>query len=286
MAEDGKRRVATGGATFGALLVLVGVGILLERSQVIPEGALWRLWDLWPLLLVGWGLAVLAVSTNQAWLAWLGPVLVLGVGGWLLATASEDTPAVEPGTLTEAVEGSGDVAVEISFGAGDLSLGSGGGEALVVDHEGTPRPRLRVDRETVELSADRDSWSCLRNRPGAVWTVKLPARTTAVSVDAGAADIEGDLTDLAITEVDVDVGAADVDLKLGRRARTCTVTVDAGASDVTIRVPKDARVEVKADIAAGDSTVDEGEPSADGPEFVIDVNGGAMDFELARYQAP
>ena len=80
MADAKRRSVASGGATFGAILVLVGVGILLERSGVIPEGALWRLWDLWPLLLVGWGLAVLAQSTQQAWLAWIGPVLVLAVG--------------------------------------------------------------------------------------------------------------------------------------------------------------------------------------------------------------
>jgi len=283
MGEGERKRVASGGATFGGILVLVGVGILLERNGTIPEGALWRLWDLWPLLLVGWGLAVVARSTHQAWMAWIGPVLVLAVGGFLLATAPEDAPAREPGMVTENIPGEGAVEVEVAFGAGALNLVGGGGADIVVDHKGTPRPRLVVDAERVEINSEDRSWSCLQHRPGAVWTVKLPDRTTRVSVDAGAADVEADLTDLTITSVEIDAGAADVDLKLGRRAEVCEVSVSAGASDVTIQIPRDARVEVDEDIAAGDSTVEDGEPSADGPSFKIEINGGAADFEVTRY---
>ncbi len=282
MPETEKRSVASGGATFGAILVLIGVGLLLERMDVLPEGALWRLWDLWPLILVGWGLSVLAHSVKQPWLAWLGPLLVLGAGSYLLVTAPADAPAVEPGTLTETLTGDGAVAVDISFGAGALNLGSGGGTDIVVEHKGAPRPHVVLDDERVKVSSEDPSWSCLRHRPGAVWTVKLPARTTWIEVDAGAADVEADLTDLAITEVEIDAGAADVDIKLGRRV-ACSVSVSAGASDVIIRIPEDAQLEVDADIAAGDTTIAEGTPTAEGPVITIEINGGATDFEVVRY---
>ncbi len=282
MPDAEKRSSASDGATFGAILVLIGVGLLLERMDVLPEGALWRLWDLWPLILVGWGLSVLAHSVRQPWLAWLGPLLVLGVGSYLLVTAPVDPPAVEPGTLTETIAGDRTVAVEISFGAGALNLGSGGGADIVVDHKGAPRPRIGIDGERVEVSSEDPSWSCLRHRPGAVWTVKLPDRTTRVEVDAGAADVEADLTDLEITEVEIDAGAADVDIKIGRRV-PCSVSVSAGASDVTIRIPEDAQLEVDANIAAGDSTIADGTPTAEGPIVKIEIDGGAADFEVVRY---
>ena len=190
---------------------------------------------------------------------------------------------MEPGTLTETIAGDGAVEVEVAFGAGSLAMKGGGGSEIVVDHQGAPRPRLEVDGERVEISSKDHSWSCLQHRPGAVWTVQLPDRTTRISVDAGAADVEADLTDLEIIRVEVNAGAADVELKLGRRAAVCEVSVSAGASDVTILILEDAQLEVDTDIAAGDSTVDEGTPTADGPMFKIEIDGGATDFEVKRF---
>lgn len=70
---------SVGQLVLGAVILLVGVVLLLDRLDVLRAGNVWAVF--WPMLVVAIGLAALVVAPR----AWLGPLLVTALGTyWLL----------------------------------------------------------------------------------------------------------------------------------------------------------------------------------------------------------
>lgn len=70
---------SVGQLVLGAIVLLAGVVLLLDRLDVLQAGSVWSVF--WPLLVIAVGLASLALVPR----AWLGPLLVTALGVfWLL----------------------------------------------------------------------------------------------------------------------------------------------------------------------------------------------------------
>lgn len=115
-----------------------------------------------------------------------------------------------------------------------------------------------------------------------------------LDINAGATDLDFDLTKFKIRKVDIDGGAASFKVKFGQPLNITTVKVNTGASDVDIRIPRGAAASI--DVHTGLSSDDfegfvkirdhryetPGYASATN-KFDIKINGGVSDFNVKRY---
>jgi hypothetical protein len=115
-----------------------------------------------------------------------------------------------------------------------------------------------------------------------------------LDINAGATDLDFDLTKFKIRTVDIDGGAASFKVKFGQPLNVTTVKVNTGASEVDIRIPKGAAASI--DVHSGLSSDDfEGfvkirdhryeTPGYAGAtnKFNIKINGGVSDFNVKQY---
>lgn len=76
------RRNRSGGAFFGAILILIGATMLLERLDVIEPRLVYAFWEYWPLLFMGWGLFRILQAESPRRVG--GGVTTLLFGVWFL----------------------------------------------------------------------------------------------------------------------------------------------------------------------------------------------------------
>lgn len=248
----------------GIVLLVVGVVLLLQTTDVLPW-ALWGdVWRLWPALIIAVGIN-LAVGRRAPWLAALLIALVLG-GAVALAvfvtgdTADEAIDVVRT-SLVEPLGSAETLEVRIEFGAGELTVGSllAGSPNLVEGTFDTPGQAAVTsfnrfgDVAELRLSMEGRRW--LGGRKGAYWDVSL-ARTPRLSIDldGGAARMTLDLRELRAADVDLSFGAADVDVVAPESAGDAHLVVEAGAADISVTVPEGvaARIQKSSGLASFD----------------------------------
>lgn len=115
-----------------------------------------------------------------------------------------------------------------------------------------------------------------------------------LDINAGATDLDFDLTKFKIRTVHIDGGAASFKVKFGQPLNVTTVKVNTGASDVDIKIPRGAAASI--DVHTGLSSDDfegfvkirdhryetPGYANATN-KFNIKINGGVSDFNVKRY---
>jgi len=114
-----------------------------------------------------------------------------------------------------------------------------------------------------------------------------------LDIDAGAANINFDLTKFKIRNIDLNGGAASVSFKLGQPLSDTKIDVNAGAANVKIAIPKDAACRVESETALtsthfeGMTKVNDGyeTPGYSSAKNKINVSfqGGMADFSVTRY---
>ena len=115
-----------------------------------------------------------------------------------------------------------------------------------------------------------------------------------LDINAGATDLDFDLSKFKIRTFHIDGGAASFKVKFGQPLAVTTVKVNTGASEVDIRIPKGAAASI--DVHTGLSSDDfEGFVKVDdhryetpgytnaANKFNIKINGGVSDFNVKRY---
>ncbi|GAB2973782.1 hypothetical protein GCM10027049_04900 [Mucilaginibacter puniceus] len=126
-------------------------------------------------------------------------------------------------------------------------------------------------------------------------TFKLNAKPEwELDINAGATDLDFDLTKFKVKILHIDGGAASFKVKFGQPLNVTTIKVNTGASDVDIRIPRGAAACI--DVHSGLSSDDfegfvkirdhryetPGYASATN-KFNIKINGGVSDFNVKRY---
>jgi hypothetical protein len=273
------------GFLFPLILIAVGGVALLANLGVLDPDTLWRVVDLWPLLLILLGLEILLSRTLPAVVA--GPVMlavfVLALLGALAyaATASpvsgSRAPFARPLPLDVRTAGSAQVTdtsaplertqqgtLRLHVGASRVDIrGESLGEDLFRAHlefpNGESAPTVTVDSGRIEIDQSgtrrfsfprvgrRSVELRLNNR--VPWTLQL---------DGGALNGTVDLQDLRLSSLNVDGGAAHLDLRLPPPSGTVRVGMSGGAIDVTLRLPPSTAARVTMDGGANSLSVSRG----------------------------
>ena len=247
---------------WGLLLIPLGGIPLIVRAGGIDADWLVDAWRLWPLVLIGAGLAVLIGRTRASVVGTAVVALTIGsVGGAVLAApdsligaATDCVPAgptqsmQHDGTFTNGAS----VVLDLRCGSVDVAADDGAGWGLDAGYRGSPPvvesagDRLAV-RSATGGNPAHDDWSVrvpaaqLRELDvqanAATGSVDLGEATlTRLAADFNAGDFRLDASDSPIDRLDVTMNAGRIRIEAGS-AMSGTVSVNAGAIDLC--VPED-----------------------------------------------
>ena len=231
---------------WGLFFILVGGIPLAVRTNLLDASVVSQWANLWPLLLIAWGIGLLLRSTPIEWIGGALTAITFGVmGGGLLATGASGLPFATgcsgSGATTAFAERTGDLEgtapMNIEFNCGSLHVGVGDGSGWAVagsDRDGRG-PSVTSSASSVSIKAD-DSGGF----PGggrADWNVTVPRDpSVGLEMTLNAGDGSVDLTGASISSATVTLNAGKLDLNMGAVAHADDVraTVNAGAAAIML----------------------------------------------------
>jgi hypothetical protein len=229
-------RVRRGLLFWGFFLIPLGALPLIVRAGILEANRLADAWRLWPLVLVGVGIAILVGRTKAAVVGTLAVALVLGtMGGAALASGnlwigSVTDCGVASGPADQHLDRSGTFSgqartrLELRCGSVNVSPGSGSDWSLGADYRG---PAALVDATTDRLDIRVPAGAGERRQE---WTVRLPAAALRnLEVTANAASASLDLAGMALSALDANMNAGDLWIDAGKATiDRVHVTMNAG----------------------------------------------------------
>jgi hypothetical protein len=230
---------------FGLFLVTAGVVMVAVREGPIPEETARRAWNLWPLLLIGFGLSMILAGRPGSSLGGLIVAVTFGamVGG-VAATGSIGICSNDHGAgTTSTPDAGGDLGpaahVTIEQACGDLDVTTMPGSTWVagVASGGGSPPTIRATNSDLRITSP--SSGMLETGGSGGWRIVLPQSPSIdleVTVSAGDARLELGGANLASLSVVRNAGSARIDLREVAAIGPLSVTVNAGSS--TIWLPK------------------------------------------------
>ena len=311
-------RVRRGLLFWGLFLIPLGGITLLVRAGVLDADQLSDAWRLWPLILIGIGVAIVLGRTRTAVVGTAVVALVLGtLGGAAIAgghvwigdlsdCASGSRPTdehlVRDGTFDPAA------AVRLELRCGSLAVTTTGGGAWHLDaaHRG-PAPLLdsspgRLDvRVPAGGGQRRNDWTVTLPAAGtgtiaitanaASATVDLPgSHLTRFAADMNAGDLRIDASGGAIDELDLSMNAGRIRVVAGPVNLRGDVSLNAGAFDLCVPDGVGLRFDVTDQLTFGHNLGDRGlvrsgstwTRAAAGVDQTIElaVDGSAASFRL------
>jgi hypothetical protein len=233
---------------WGVFLILAGAVPLLVRSGYVSDDQISRLWDLWPLILVGIGVGLVLSRTRFDFVGGLIVAATFGlmVGGLLStgvntistgACGSDSGTAAFPtrdGTMAGA---DGSVEVRIDCGTVTVAVGSGNAWRVEGKDENGQGPDIESgDRSLSVQSRDRNAafWAFGKRD---TWTITIPdAPRLEIDVQLNAGSATLDLGGAAVGTLDLEMnaGSATVDLTSVREIEGIDFGLNAGALGLTL----------------------------------------------------
>jgi len=283
------------------ILIAVGAVFLLANLGLLQPEQLFRLLDLWPLLLIMLGLELIAwrVLPPRAAAAAGAVVLVLAVAGGLAYAAYG--PRVDLGGQTADVaqpaQGLDSATLRLDLGAANVEVhgGSTGGDLFRAHLEYSGRqPSVRLDRASGTVSIEESGNGFPIGRRLVVGVTLSNEVRWSVSVNAGASRETYDFSQVSLTRYQGNGGASRLDLTLPSPRGTVPISVNGGALTLNLHRPPGSHARVR--ISGGASTLyadgsrrsslgsdlswqTDGYDSA-GDRFDIEVSGGASTVRL------
>jgi hypothetical protein len=228
--------------TWGLFFIAVGAVPLAVRAGAVPAGIRW--WELWPLLLVGWGIGLVLGRTGAGVLggglvaltlgAIVGGVLTAGSGFAGFGTACDGAGtgfASQTGTFGAATAS---VRLEPGCGTLDVATGSDGWRVEGATPDGGV-PEIDTSGDSLTVRAQDRGFVPFGVSGGSHWTVTLPAGQAmdlAVTANAGTARL--DLAGGNVTSASLTVNAGSVTAVLPASLTSFSVTANAGSASLTL----------------------------------------------------
>lgn len=232
---------------WGLFFILLGGIPLAVKAGLLDEQLIGQWPQLWPVLLIGWGLGLLLRSTPLALIGGAVSAITFGImGGGALATGFHGIPIASgctdsaPATAFASQGGQlgATARAEIEFSCGRLTVTSEDGSGWSIsgtDRNGTG-PTIDTSGGGVSLrtAAVRDLFGSSGH---AVWNVSLPkapALNVGVTLNAGEGTVSLPGTTLASTSITLNAGSLTVDLGGAASAGDINATVNAGSGALTL----------------------------------------------------
>lgn len=224
------------------LLIALGVLLLLQTTGVVRWELWLDLWRFWPVIIIAIGINTL-VGRRVPWLALVLVVgLMAGSVGIAFALGGPGVDRQAISSFTQPLDGVESVDVGITFGAGQLTVGSlpAASPNLVEGRFQGREARASFNRSggTGDLRLSMRGHRSFRHVRSVEWEILLSrSPSLSIELDGGAADITVDLRELQVGYLDVDAGAAQVEIIMPDSAGHVDAEIDAGAADIEVIVP-------------------------------------------------
>jgi len=245
---------------FPLLLIAAGIVLLLYTMGMLPSFAWWRLWVLWPAILILIGLDVLlrrAPALLRLLAALVAVALLVGAAYLVVRPGQESARPVQT-TVARGDMRTGSVKIDLA--AGQLSvepLGDSPNWAEVDLAGPAQEPRVTRLDSTAALEIVQGGWSS--GWQESRWSVRLhPSVPAAVKVHVAVGKCVLNLTRLDVTALEVDTGVADctVLLPAGGDVGAIPVEIDGGVGALHVVVPEGMAAQIHLDPGLGGVRVD------------------------------
>jgi hypothetical protein len=231
---------------FGLFLVTVGVVMVAVRQGMIPDEAARRVWNLWPLILIGIGLSMILAGRPGAALGGLLVAVTFGaIVGGIAATGSFVPIGICSGDRSEGTsfakidgELSGSAQVEVEQACGDLTITTVAGSTWTLGGVADDDQPPSITSSPSELRITSGSRGTFDIGGGTAWDLALPRSPVLdldVTTSAGAAQLE--LGGANLGEVSVVRNAGSLRLDLREVAAVQSVHLETNAGSATLWLP-------------------------------------------------
>ncbi len=280
---------------WGVILVFLGILGLLDNFNVIYFS--WhKLWNLWPVFLILWGISVLPVK-NMLKMSFVIITLAFTMfyitqeavddedhnfnwGTHVIITDDDDDdePDADDTTMTSSYS-------SVSSGQGTflipypenikvavLDLDAVAGEFILKNttsnlttfkitdsylaRKYTYHVKTEDAKAKINISTKKHTNIDLDGHDATAYLKLNENPVWDINLNAGAAEIDMDFSPFKVKKLSIDAGAASIDVKLGNKMPVVTVDIDAGAAEITVRIPKEADCEVDIDTFLSDKDLD------------------------------
>ncbi|MBN1485386.1 MAG: hypothetical protein JXA37_11760 [Chloroflexia bacterium] len=292
------------------LLIIVGVILLLNSTNLLS----WTVWRqlhlLWPfvLILLGVNLLLSREAGGLRRLINVAAILALVGAGIFLALTAQPEESTR-GTLDESwpLSGVEQGRVDLQLGIGELELGSlsESSDFARLNTEGSSDVsfernfEIRGGTAYLELSGPhKETFFPLNLFPGKGgrnirWQLDLSPRVALeIDVETGVGESRLDLSELQVEDLVLNSGIGEVEVVLPARVQEGNMEIHAGIGQVTVIVPEGVAIELSAQAGLGDVSVDtERFPRTNGlyrsPDYddaryslQIEIYGGVGEIEV------
>jgi hypothetical protein len=234
-------RIRRGPLFWGLLLIPLGAIPLLARAGFIDTAAFVDAWRLWPLILVGVGIAIMLGNRRAGLAATVTLALVLGiVGGGALASGApwagnfgscvSTSASTDRLTKAGAFEAAASVDLELDCGRLGITTAVGSAWSLSADYLGS-EPIVTATGSSLRIATPNQTATHRQD-----WSLELPAAPLRdLSIRANAAAVTLDLEGAALERFRADVNAGDLRIDAGgARINRLDISMNAGRARITL----------------------------------------------------
>lgn len=292
------------GLVLPGLLILIGAVALAANLNVLQWDSLYRLLDLWPvvLVLIGADLVLRGLASPRTASA-IGVALILLTAVGAIAYVAVAPPVPAGGQALDSNEPVGELtkaALDLSFGAADVNVhGESLGDTLFKSHieYSGEKPEVSFERSGGTLTiSDRSQGFGLFFGPRGKRRIDLALDSGlpwSIDISGGASHVNLALGNVPVRDVNLSGGANNITLILGPPSGTVAIDVSGGASTVTIHRPAGVATGVHASGGANTVHLDTRQLAGFGDDsaqtagydtavdrYAIDVSGGASNVSV------
>lgn len=232
---------------WGLFLIIVGAIPLLVRGGYLDRDLVAEWPNLWPLLLIGWGLGLVLRRTPGELLGSAVSVAVIGVlVGGLISTGFGGFSAIgcgggDGGTSFARRSGtlgpSGRVGIEFNCGTLTVNAVDGSDWSVIGTGPDGRGPDIQAGVDSVTIAPRDDDFSGFF-QDGSEWTVDLPREATLdLGITLNAGDGRVDLAGATIDDLSLTINAGSIDFALADTESLANVRATVNAGSATFDLP-------------------------------------------------
>ncbi len=249
---------------WGLLLVMIGVLFILKNTGVLFFS--WHtMWQLWPVILILWGISLIPVKDWIKLVLSLLTVLVTFFAmqqygpkdkhNWNFEwndrnnNDDEETVTTYNKVMSEDFDSLTKFAnLKLNIGVGNFKIKDTTNLLIEVKHDNdnanySMTAKTEDSLSIIDLSLEKGEFNngnirnnvVMKLNPNPIWDLDL---------NVGAAEVDFDLSGFKTRNLKIQGGASDIELKLGAALPLTEVKLEAGAASITIRVPESAGCEI------------------------------------------
>jgi len=252
---------------WGLLLVLIGVLFILKNTGVLFFT--WRsMWQLWPVILILWGISLIPVKD---WIKLLLSLVTVVITFFAIQqygpkddhkwnfewnddnerhnTDGEDNVVTFNNVMTEDYDSLTKYAeLKLNIGVGNFTIKDTTKMLIEVKHDNdnanySMTAKAEDSLTIIDLSLEKGEFNDgnIRNNvnmklnPNPIWDLDL---------NVGAAEVRFDLSGFKTRNLKIQGGASDIDLKIGAILPLTDMKIEAGAASIMVRIPESAGCEI------------------------------------------